>query len=117
MARQKQGVGRPVSLAERPCIFYTSRLTDKSLGLTPTGDSMRKAYGESVQLRGVIDMPRTQRVAEYIQRLAYESLFHHDRRDERPEDVLPRAESSPSYPSWSATSFSDYVPFRGPTNG
>jgi hypothetical protein len=63
-------------------------------------------------------MPRTQRVAEYIQRLAYESLFQHDRRDERPEDVLPREpQSGPSYASWSATSFSDYVPFRGPTNG
>jgi hypothetical protein len=63
-------------------------------------------------------MPRTHRVAEYIQRLAYESLFQHDSRDDRPEDVLPRApESSPTYPSWSATSFSDYVPFRGPTNG
>ena len=78
---------------------------------------MRKGYGEPSNFEEVIDMPRTQRVAEYIQRLAYESLFHHDRRDERPEDVLPRAESSPTYPSWRATSFSDYVPFRGPTNG
>jgi hypothetical protein len=63
-------------------------------------------------------MPRTQRVAEYIRRLAYESLFQHEERDERPADVLPRTpESSPNYPSWSATSFSDYVPFRDPTNG
>lgn len=63
-------------------------------------------------------MPRTQRVAEYIQRIAYENLFQNEERDERPEDVAPRAsESSPSYSSWNATSFSVYVPFRGPTNG
>jgi len=63
-------------------------------------------------------MPRTQRVAQYIQRLAYESLFPQAERAERPEDVLPRApESNPIYPSWNATSFSAYVPFRGPTNG
>jgi hypothetical protein len=62
-------------------------------------------------------MPRTQRVAEYIQRLAYESLFQSDGRDERPEDVPRASESSPNNVSWSATSFSVYVPFRGPTNG
>jgi hypothetical protein len=63
-------------------------------------------------------MPRAQRVAEYIQRLAYESLSQQEEREERPEDVLPRAsESSPNYPSWNATSFSVYVPFRSPTNG
>lgn len=63
-------------------------------------------------------MPRTQRVAEYMQRIAYENLFQHEERDERPEDVAPRSTgSSPNYSSWSATSFSVYVPFRGPTNG
>jgi hypothetical protein len=62
-------------------------------------------------------MPRTQRVAEYIQRLAYESLFQNESRDERPEDVLRASESTSNYASWSATSFSVYVPFRGPTNG
>jgi hypothetical protein len=63
-------------------------------------------------------MPRNQRVAEYIQRIAYETLFQNDERDERPQDLPSRAfESSPNYSSWNATSFSDYVPFRGPTNG
>ena len=63
-------------------------------------------------------MPRTQRVAEYIQRLAYQSLFQRDERDERPKDALPRSpESSPRYASWSPTSFSVYVPFRSPPNG
>ena len=63
-------------------------------------------------------MPRTQRVAQYIQQLAYQTLVQHEERDERPEDALPRAsESTPDYASWSATSFSVYVPFRSPTNG
>ncbi len=63
-------------------------------------------------------MPRTRRVAQYIQRLAYEKLFRSEERDERPDDVLPRTrESTPNYPSWSATSFSVYVPFRDSTNG
>jgi hypothetical protein len=62
-------------------------------------------------------MPRAQRVAQYIQRLAYDSLFPHEEYEERPEDVAPRAsESSPNYPSWKATSFSVYVPFRSPTS-
>ena len=61
-------------------------------------------------------MPRTQRVALYIQQLAFETLFQQER-DERPEDVAPRApEPASNYASWSPTSFSDYVPFRGPTN-
>ena len=62
-------------------------------------------------------MPRTQRVAQYIQRLAYESLVQHEERDDRPDDVPPRTAATPSYPSWNATSFSAYVPFRGPTGG
>jgi hypothetical protein len=61
-------------------------------------------------------MPRTQRVAQYIQRLAYESLFQPETRDERPEDVPPAAPDTPHYASWNATSFSVYVPFRSPTN-
>jgi hypothetical protein len=61
-------------------------------------------------------MPRTQRVAQYIQRLAYESLFQPEEREERPEDVLTSAPETPNYASWSATSFSEYVPFRNPTN-
>lgn len=62
-------------------------------------------------------MPRAQRVAQYIQRLAYESLFQNEAREERPEDVPRASEPSSNYSSWSATSFSVYVPFRGPTNG
>jgi hypothetical protein len=63
-------------------------------------------------------MPRTQRVALYIQRLAYENFFQHEDRDERPEDASPRApEPTLSYPAWNATSFAMYVPFRGPQKG
>jgi hypothetical protein len=65
-------------------------------------------------------MPRSQRVAQFIQRLAYENIFERDERDDprADRDVLSRMpESSPSYPAWSATSFSSYVPFRGPYNG
>jgi len=62
-------------------------------------------------------MPSTQRVAHYIQRLAYENLFQPEKHDERPEDAPPRAaESAPNYSGWSATSFSTYVPFRDPEN-
>jgi hypothetical protein len=64
-------------------------------------------------------MPRTQRVAQFIQRLAYENLFQPDQRDDprTDRDSLPRPpEASPSYSAWNATSFSGYVPFRGPTN-
>jgi len=65
-------------------------------------------------------MPNTQRVAQFIQRLAYENLVQADERidrDERPADASPRSvEPTPSYSAWNATSFSSYVPFRGPTN-
>jgi hypothetical protein len=62
-------------------------------------------------------MPRTQRVALYIQRLAYENLFQHEDRDERPEDAFPPPERTLNYPAWSATSFAVYVPFRDPQKG
>jgi hypothetical protein len=65
-------------------------------------------------------MPRTQRVAQFIQRLAYENLVQHDERDERPADEFASSrepEPTPSYSAWNATSFSSYVPFRGPHNG
>jgi hypothetical protein len=62
-------------------------------------------------------MPRTQRVAQYIQRLAYISLVKHEERDERPDDVLSPEPETPNYECWNATSFSMYVPFRSPTNG
>ena len=65
-------------------------------------------------------MPRTQRVAQFIQRLAYESIFQPEERDEPRADreALTRLpESTPTYAAWNATSFSSYVPFRGPHNG
>jgi hypothetical protein len=61
-------------------------------------------------------MPHAQRVAQYIQQIAYKSLFQHEERDERPEDVPPRA-PEPKYATWNATSFAVYVPFSSPTNG
>jgi hypothetical protein len=63
-------------------------------------------------------MPRSQRVAQYIQRLAYENLLRPHERDERPLDDDARLREpapTPSYAAWSATSFYTYVPFRGPT--
>ena len=62
-------------------------------------------------------MPRTQKVAQYIQRLAYESLIQHTERDERPEDAPRAPEPTANYATWNATSFATYVPFRSPTNG
>ena len=62
-------------------------------------------------------MPRTQKVAQYIQRLAYESLIQHTERDERPEDAPRAPEPTTNYSAWNATSFAAYVPFRNPTNG
>jgi hypothetical protein len=63
-------------------------------------------------------MPNTQRVAQYIQRLAYETLLAHDQDDERPEDAQPSARgSSPDYPMWNASSFPVYVPFRSSRSG
>jgi hypothetical protein len=63
-------------------------------------------------------MPRSQRVAQYIQRLAYENLLQPHERDESPLDDDPRLREpvpTPHYSAWSATSFYTYVPFRGPT--
>lgn len=62
-------------------------------------------------------MSRPQRIAQYIQRLAYESLIRHEEKDERPDDAPRAPDPTPNYASWSATSFSAYVPFRSPTNG
>lgn len=62
-------------------------------------------------------MSRPQRIAQYIQQLAYQSLIELDERDQRPDDAPRAPERTPSYESWSATSFSAYVPFRAPTNG
>jgi hypothetical protein len=63
-------------------------------------------------------MPRTQTFAQYVQRLAYADLFEPEERDERPEDVPAReGDASRQCAAWNPTSFSGYVPFRGPTNG
>jgi hypothetical protein len=62
-------------------------------------------------------MPGTQRFKQYIQQLAYESLWQDEERDERPKDVLTPAPSpTPNYAAWNATSFASYVPFRAPTD-
>lgn len=62
-------------------------------------------------------MSRPQRIAQYIQRFAIESLIRHDASDERPDDAPPRApEPNTNYASWDAASFSSYVPFRSPAN-
>lgn len=62
-------------------------------------------------------MPRTQRIVQYIQQLAYENVWQQEERDERPADFLPPAPApEPSYTAWNATSFASYVPFRNPTN-
>lgn len=61
-------------------------------------------------------MSRPQKIAQYIQRFAIESLIPHDANDERPDDAPPRVpELTTDYASWS-TSFSSYVPFRSPAN-
>lgn len=62
-------------------------------------------------------MPRSQSVAQYIQRFAYESLIQIEEREERPDDAPPGLEPTPNYANWNATAFSAYVPFRTPTNG
>ena len=60
-------------------------------------------------------MSRPQRIAQYIQRLAYESLIDHVEADERPDDAPPRApEPNLDHAIWNAASYSIYSPFRSP---
>ena len=62
-------------------------------------------------------MSRPQRIAQYIQRFAIESLIPHDASDERPDDAPPRVpEPTSNFASWDVSSFSPYVPFRSPAN-
>jgi len=62
-------------------------------------------------------MPRPQRIAQYIERLAYESLIDHEDADVRPDDAPPRApEPRMNYAAWDFPSYSSYAPFRAPTN-
>lgn len=62
-------------------------------------------------------MSRPQRIAEYIQRLAYESLIDHEVADVRPDDA-PQCAPEPklSYATWDSSSYSIYAPFRSPTS-
>lgn len=60
-------------------------------------------------------MPRIQRFAHSVQRLAYVQFFKPERRDLRPDDVLVReSEPSMSCAAWKATSYSEFVPYRDP---
>jgi len=61
-------------------------------------------------------MRRKQKFVQYIQQLAYESLFQPDERDERPEDAPPAPQTPAFKNTWNATSFASYEPFRWPTN-
>ena len=60
-------------------------------------------------------MPRIQRFAHTVQRLAYVKIFKPEQREVRPDDVLvPQNESAATFEAWRATSFSEYVPYRNP---
>ena len=60
-------------------------------------------------------MPRIQRFAHSVQRLAYVKMFKPDQRDVRPDDLLvPEPETPATFAAWSATSFSEFVPYRNP---
>jgi hypothetical protein len=60
-------------------------------------------------------MTRKQRFAQYIQSLAYESLFDREAREEWPADVVNRAPASkPTNPAWNASAYTGYVPFAEP---
>jgi hypothetical protein len=61
-------------------------------------------------------MSRPQRIAQYIQRLAYENLIETDEREVRPDDAPHAPEPTPDYVTWKGTSFIGYVPFRAPSN-
>jgi hypothetical protein len=61
-------------------------------------------------------VPRIQRFAHTVQRLAYVNFFKPEQRESRPDDVLvPESEPAPAFGAWSATSFSGFVPYRNPT--
>jgi hypothetical protein len=60
-------------------------------------------------------VPRIQRFAQTVQRLAYLNFFKPEQREARPEDVLvPESEPAPTFAAWSATSFYEFVPYRNP---
>jgi hypothetical protein len=60
-------------------------------------------------------VPRIQRFAHTVQRLAYVNFFKPEQREARPEDVLVReSEPAPTLAAWSPTSFYEFVPYRNP---
>ena len=60
-------------------------------------------------------MSGPQRIAQYIQRLAYESLIEREEREVRPDDAPRAPDPIPDFASRSVPSFSSYVPFKAPT--
>ena len=61
-------------------------------------------------------MSQPQRIAQYIQRLAYETLIDRDERDERPDDAPQAPQPVPNFVTWYGNAVSGYVPFRAPPN-
>ena len=61
-------------------------------------------------------MSRPQRIAQYIQRLAYESLIAHEEREVRPDDAPRAPDPVPDFAMRNVTLFSSYVPFKAPPN-
>jgi len=61
-------------------------------------------------------MSQPQRIAQYIQRLAYEALINHDEREERPEDAPRAPDPVPNFVTWNGPALSGYLPFRAPSN-
>jgi hypothetical protein len=60
-------------------------------------------------------VPRIQRFAHTVQRIAYVKIFKPEQREVRPDDVLvPESEPPASSVAWRATSFSEFVPYRNP---
>jgi len=60
-------------------------------------------------------VPRIQRFAHAVQRLAYVQFFKPERRELRPDDLEVRGdEDGPRYAAWKATSYSGFVPFQSP---
>jgi len=59
-------------------------------------------------------MSRPQRIAQYIQNLAYQSLVAHEEREDRPDDAPSAPERVSDYTAWKAESYLGYVPFRAP---
>ena len=60
-------------------------------------------------------MPRIQRFAHSVQRLAYVAFFKPEAREHRPDDLHVRGDDEGiRYAAWKATSYSGFVPFQSP---